>query len=297
MRKLLLNIISLLLTISLLAFVLEFVLTTTYKRAKNSRLKTAIAIQISEKDSLDYALFGSSRSMRHVNPILIEAETNLKGYNFGCISCQPFEIKLLVFETLKRIHLDRIFIQVDYSYNEHKPNKTAKVSWYPFLKEKDIYSEFSKFEKDAFYLKNIPLYRYLKFDSKIGFRQALLSVLKKPCFKDDYGYVNSTVSNIDLEKFNYYLKDFENPQLKEIIAFCKKKRTDVYFYTSPIYSEYPNHIVLKKYLPNYTDFSMTISQRSFFNDALHLNKLGDSIFTKLFIKKYFVLKDKSLSNN
>ena len=59
-------------------------------------------MSLKEKDSLDYAIFGSSRSLHNIDINLIEQETTKKGFNFGIPGSSVFEIKLSIQQIIKR---------------------------------------------------------------------------------------------------------------------------------------------------------------------------------------------------
>lgn len=288
MRRFLKQILTIIGVIILIVYALEYYFTYTYYTAKYPRLKTALVKQIKVSDSLDYALIGSSRCIGHVYTDVIEKETGLKGINLGYSSCKPFGVKLMVKELAKNTKIKRIFIQVDYSFNEETPNDIAKINWYPFIKEKHIYEELHKYNKNTYYLKTIPLYRFLKYESMLGLRFTLLSIFKKA----NNNHQNRNRKAIYFDMLKVQLEDIPNSHMDEIINICKSENIRLSFFTTPIYSDINNGAILKKHLPNYYDFSKTISNKNLFLDELHLNHEGATLFTKTFIDTFFNKKRK-----
>ena len=278
--------------ITLIAIVLfycfEYIFTNAYYKG-TPRSKVSWVKSKSFPDSLDYVLLGSSRCIHHIQPKIIKELTHKEGINLGYASAGPVEIKLLVNEVLKQTEVKKIFIQIGPKHNNLKPDKLAITWWLPFLKEENIYKELRKHDSKYFYLKNIPFYRYQLSAPKIGLRNiGLIALNKQPKFISNKGYV---AIHHTLEKeiqFNETVLDKENPIIQEIITTCKNHDIELFFFTAPVYKSNVDFSVLKKHLPNYTDFSDTVENRNFFADVNHLNHEGATLFTNIFLNTYFL---------
>lgn len=276
-----------LLTVVVVLFLLEIIYTNAFYNPINPRSKTSWMMSLDSKDTLDYALFGSSRCIHSVNPTIINNRIGTNGLNLAYQASNPLEVKLSFKTLLKRKHVKRIFVQVDYSYNQLKPHPLAEIAWMPFLKEDYVYDEFKDYDNKYWYLKNIPFYRYMKYDSKIGFRDLLFNYTKKSNIIDNYGYVPLTNTLKIDEPNNSSVKALENPHIKEVIDICEKANIKVDFFTAPIYRFQGDYTALKTYLPNYTNFSKVLDDISSFQDNTHINDKGAEAFTELFMNHYF----------
>lgn len=287
MKKLGQYIASLLLISILSLYGLDYIFTKSYYDGV-PRTKISWVQSQSFPDSLDYVLLGSSRCINHLQPELITKTTNKKGLNLGYASSGPVEIKLMLHEVIRNSNVKKVFIQVDYIFNQTQPDVLAIIGWLPFIKEKKVYSELIKYDDKYTLFKLIPFYRYQLFDPKIGIRNVSLIYLgKQGDFISSKGYIpiNRTLKKDTI--FNKVINDKENKIFNEIIEICLKNDIELHFFTSPIYNNRSDFGTLNKYLPNFKDFSNSISERNLFSDATHLNHQGASLFTEIFIETYF----------
>jgi len=268
-------------------FILESLYTYSYYNPINARTKTSWIMSFKTKDTLDYALFGSSRCIHSIDPTMINDKLGINGLNLAYQASNPLEVKLTLKTLLKKKYVKRIFIQVDYSYNQLGPHPLAEIAWMPFLKEDYIYNEYKLYDAKYWYLKNLPFYRYMKYDSKIGFRDWLFSYTKKSTLYDNFGYV--PIFNVlkDDKAKKTMVKPIENPHLKEVIEICSKANIEVHFFTAPIYRFEGDYSALDKFLPDYTDFTQVITDRNKFQDNTHINDDGAKEFTQIFLNHYF----------
>jgi len=241
-----------------------------------------------KSESLDFVIFGSSRANNYIVPNIIFDKTGQRGLNLAIQASGPLEIELAVREFLKNNTAKRFFIQVDYSYNKETPDKTGQLSWLPYIVNNNVYKVFKPYGKEYFFYKHIPFYRYQMFDSRIGYRNIILSGLEKGLdYSPSRGYTEST-GKLKIDKpYKFSLKDKQNPHLININEVCKAKKIELIYFTSPIYKPEGNFDVLKKHLPNYYDFSNELQNLELYTNPVHLNKQGASIFTELFVEVFF----------
>jgi len=270
-------------------FLLDLVYTKIYNHPTHARSKVSWLKNIKKNQEFDFAIFGSSRGFYHLNPKQIETETGLYGINLAYPGSNNFEIKLMVKEFLNLQQVKKIFIQVDNQYNKEYIDNIAVIPWMPYIKEESIYKEIKAVDNKAFYKKNIPFYRYMIYDSKLGFRELIMNLIKPNKFEQNNGFANiyGDMQQSINKSLIFELEDKKNKQLEEIVAICKKEDIELYFFTAPYYKTSLNTNVLKKNLPNYADFSKSINQVEFFRDFSHLNSLGAKKFTEIFSSAYF----------
>ncbi|GAB5527028.1 MAG: hypothetical protein Roseis2KO_49000 [Roseivirga sp.] len=239
-------------------------------------------------DSLDYVLLGSSRSIHHLQPELIDSITKLNGLNLGYPASGPVEIKLMLNEILKTCKVKKVFVQVDHQYNDTLPDELAIVSWMPYIKEDDVYNEIKKYNNDYYYHRHIPFYRYQVYGPKIGFRNLSLIVSgKESDFIKTKGYIPLSKILENDTSFSVNMNDNQNRIFDEITDLCMKHNIEINFYTAPIYNNNVEFGPLKEHLPRYTDLSNSIMEKALFSDASHLNHQGATLFTKIFIQEFF----------
>ncbi len=281
--------ISLFALILLFTFILEFIYTKSFN---DFAIKTKVQWirSMEATDSLDYAIFGSSRALNHLIPSQIKTETGKVGINLAYNASSPFEIELTVREFLKRVHVPRIFIQVDHMFFKENPDGIGKISWIPFIKEKEIYESFKPYGQEYQFYHFIPFIRYQKFDSRLGYRYVLSNYLKKGNFVElDYGFVrrNGEIPKNASFSVPHSLEGVSNRHFQKIEELCREKDVDVYFFTAPYYRLKGSLEQLKTELNQYHDFSNAIENSELFSNATHLNGKGAKEFTDLFIETYF----------
>ena len=274
----------------IILIVLDLVYTSVYTNPRYPRSKVAWLYSLSENESIDYAVFGSSRAHFNLDPKLIKDKTGLRGFNLAFPNSKSFEIKLMVQLFLEKYHVDEIFIQVDDQYEIVNNDPTAIVPFLPYIKDPIVYEAFSETVEDYYYLRYLPFYRYMRYDPKLGFREFMMSFYKKdPSAANSLGYggaSNKVMKKRDV-KYKFHLTDRLNRHLAEVILLCEEKNVQVYFYTAPIYKAEGNLEVLDKTLPNYHNFSDNFEEAELFRDPYHLNKAGTAVFTEQFINTYF----------
>lgn len=282
MKKVSLNILYLVLSLIIVAYILENIFTYShYNFAPRSPVDWVMALDSS--DTYDYIILGSSRSLNNLDPIQIEQITGKHGINLGVNSGQPFDTKLFAQQLIKKRITKSIFIQVDDSWNNWNLSYKSIPGWLPFMKEESIWQEFEELgNKEYYYLKNIPFYKYAKFESEIGVRDFLkgLSGQQLSSIKTlgHFAYHKVlTKENRSLE-YDISLLDKPNPHITEIITLCKENEVDLIFFTSPIFNATDDHSLLSEYLPSYFDFTHLIKNPDLFADRRHLNADGVTSF-------------------
>ncbi|MCH9659496.1 MAG: hypothetical protein K0U54_01150 [Bacteroidetes bacterium] len=284
MKKLILYISFLLLTVLVFGFVLEF----TFMRAHSSgviRDKVSWVKSLPDNSMYDYAIFGSSRSLNTLQPVLIDSVLGTQGINLAAEASGPFEIKLMIQEFLKTASAKSIYVQVDYRNNEY-PDPLGRVVWIPYIKEASIFNAFSVHGDEYVAYRYIPFYRFMKFGPKIGLRNQTLSLAgKSKGITELKGYIPIKEQLTSLTEQPLIKVNAANTYLDAIINICAENAIDVRFFTAPIYKSTFSFSEYTEFLPNYYDFSQTLQQKELFADRNHLNHQGSIEFTQLFISE------------
>ncbi|MBU2929545.1 hypothetical protein [Winogradskyella psychrotolerans] len=272
----------------ILLVILDFTYSCIYRYPVHARNKVSWLMNKPANKVYDYAIFGSSRVFFHLNPEQIKSKTGLNGINLGYPASNNFEIKLMVQEFLKHQKTKKIFIQVDDQYNKEHFDPTAIIPWLPFIHNATIYNEIKAVDSTAVYKKYLPFYRYMIYDSKLGFRELMMSFINPNKFESTNGFIPMFNGNNERKTAkNIVLENKKNSHLEAIIDICKNKNVDVFFFTAPYYDTNINTNVLEQNLPNYKDFSNTFEREDYFSNSSHLNERGAEAFTNLFSLTYF----------
>jgi hypothetical protein len=282
MKKVSLNIFYLILSLLLTAFILENIFTSGHYNF-TPRSTVDWVMKLDSLDTYDYVILGSSRSLNNLDPIQIEQLTGKRGINMGVNSGQPFDTKLFAQQLIKKRITKSIYIQVDDGWNNWRLSHKSISGWLPYIKEASIWKEFEELDnKEYYYLKNIPFYKYAKFDSEIGVRNFIKGLTGQRLRSiKNFGHVPSyTVLKKEKRslKYDFSLQDKANPHITEILSLCKANDIEVIFFTAPVFNATHDHSLLNKHLPNYFDFTYSIKNPDLFADRRHLNADGVAYF-------------------
>lgn len=260
----------------------EFAYTYVYEHG--SPRNKVMWVRSLEEDHLDFAILGSSRAQFHVDPLIIEEEKGWYGYNFGYENCYPFETNLMAQELLKHTSTERLWVQVDFTYNMDIPDVQAQVPWMPYIKEPEIYRHFEPHGRRYTLFKWIPFYRYQYFEGSLGLRNVLLSALgKEPDFYENRGFKGIDHQLQELDVFEHYLEEQENQSLKQLLQTTSEQSVQTSFFIAPIQDFEGNLPIMAQWLPNLKDYTNSFPDASDFSDPIHLRQEAAREFTQLLI--------------
>jgi len=273
-----------------LAFSLDYLYTSIYKNG-NPRNKVSYLLSL-QGDSIPYVFIGSSRVDNTIDATIIQNLTGKKALNLG-IQGSNIDDYLLMLKLLEKqkIRTEVIFIQVDYVYNMPGKSEILKAYLMPFIDDITI-SSFLKSRSDDFLsLKNLPFYRYMKYDYLIGFRESITTAVGKGNKIDlsngyfpKYGYSGMTLKANLPEKLIKH-----NQDILEINQFAKEKNLKVIYFIAPFCPATTNKDFagkLEERLPKFYNFiSVFDDQPKNFFDCGHLNNKGAVEFSKIFAEK------------
>lgn len=287
MKKFIKYIISLFIVVFLIFTTLDLVYTGVYKYT-NPRNKIQYILRL-KPQKINYIFLGSSRTANNIIAKEILKTTGIRAINLGVEGAQLndnlLQLKLLL---NNGVVADKIFLQVDYQFENLQKSSMAKADALPFIHNTIIKEHVKNEIEDFSEMYYMPFYRYMLADYKIGFREFFFSVSnKKPKVDLDDGFIPKT-GNRKLKKQVLPEKIAEKNEVLEKIQFlCDQNNIELVFFCAPFCSatENINYVdKLKMKLPKLQDYSRSMNDSLFF-DCGHLNDKGALIFTKLFIKK------------
>lgn len=272
----------------ILFVVLEWVYTYAYN-LDAARNKVMWVRNLDVNRSLDYVILGSSRAKNFIKPKQIEEQTGLLGLNLGMNAANAVEHYVMLQELLKKQQPDKVFVQVDTQFKVVTPDPIGEAPWMPYIDEDHVYYTFQKYGGDYRAHRSIPFYRYMIYESELGFRNVLPTLMGSGFnFDKELGY--SARHNTLTEELEYIPDvdpEEENEVYVKLIGLCKANGIDLYFFTAPAYKFRGDLSKFNTLLPHYIDFSDRIPERRYFSDQTHVNDLGANLFTEIFIESYF----------
>ncbi|MDT0650816.1 hypothetical protein [Autumnicola edwardsiae] len=286
MKKFLLYILSILSILLVIFTVLDVFYTFAYTKG-TPRNKISYLLSI-EDEAIDYVFLGSSRVDNTIDSEIMEEVTGKKILNLG-IQEVGLNDTFLMLQLLKKqnIQTETVFIQVDGKYNSNKNSGYLKSSIMPFIHDEQISILMKNRNKDFFFLKYLPFYRYLKYDYKNGFREVLNILLKNQPYVNLengyyplYGKSRKQLQTKLPEKISQ-----TNPDIEAINRFAEKNNINVVYFMAPVCSEAENLDFAQKLdqkIPSLMDFSkLFLEKDDYFFDCSHLNDNGAKEFSKI----------------
>jgi hypothetical protein len=286
MKKFLYTLIGVLSIVILSLYVLDYTYTTVYERS-NPRNKFQFILKM-KPQTIEYVFLGSSRVANHIATKEVEKITHKKVVNLGMegahLDDNLLQLKLLLHNG---VEIEKLFLQVDYQFDDKGKSPIALSDAMPFIKNPVIRKHLEEtntpnFEASCY----VPFYRYMNAEPKIGFREFVFSLLNKaPKINPAEGFTPKQGNN---PFGNYALPDKianENEAINQIKKLCRENKIKLILFCAPFCSVTKNRdyiTKLKQKLPELRDYSKGYED-SFFYDCAHLNENGALLFTRQLI--------------
>lgn len=291
MKKFSILILKVVIIIVALAVVLDYGYTFVYNQS-NSRGKIDY-IYNSQAREYDVVILGSSRANNHFVSELFE-KNGLKTFNFGMSGGHLFEADLLLKMMMERNYkIKNVILEADLNLSNDQRADGIASKFLPYLHSSDVIKNHFITEIDFSYLYYIPFYRYIKFDSQIGFREMFKIAQREPTNVLDHkgyhplmskkkGKMKNDLSSLKpLDQNKYY------EEIKQICALnkinfipvmtpmCKNTKGINYFEK------------VKKVYPEIHNYENVVVEDNYFSSCGHMNDEGARLFTTRILKDFF----------
>lgn len=273
------------------AYALDFMFTYVFQNSQPYTKSQYIHTLKNQK--FDYIFIGSSRVENSVIPEIIEQKTNKKTLNLG-MSALKLKDMCFLLKLLKEYNItyNKIFIQVDYSYNNEGDFSkffSSELLPYSNTSNEEMDNYLAETNTNYFFLKNVPFLKYSNSEQLIGFRKIFLSSLKRTTiFNKNKGYkAIFGSSTYEIQKMPNFIIESNKYQV-EINNFAKKEKLNIHYFSTPVSLNTSNldfFDKLKKNIPSLTNFHNVITEEKYFSDNCHLNNDGAIAFTNILIEK------------
>lgn len=256
---------------------------------------------IKGKENFDILFIGSSRTLYHVNPKIIDSALNSNSYNAGVDGARLPEMNLM-FKSYMVNHPAPKIVVADLSTTAFCLDENAFFNpniYYPWLESDIVYNSIAPYKRVRL-LKTLPFLQLTEWDDHM--RQGALTGLtgkEKPLPAYYKGHLESGTDTILLPfKMRYLTTDWPvHPEgvalLDEIIDLCRKHSIKLIFTYSPVY-RLKDEKVNEAFFPtvdricdendipffNYRQIPMN-TDHLIFRDEHHLNTKGANIYSTL----------------
>lgn len=287
------HIITLLIILILTAFLLDICYTYVY--SNNSNRNKVQRIINGPAEEYDVVFMGSSRANNHL-VTKIFTEKGLRAYNYGISGSRLQEANLLLQLMLEKGYkIKNLILEVDLNINSDGFSDGTRALFMPYIKNSNTIENYYDSIPDFDKLRYIPFYRYIIYDSKIGFREfAFTKMNKKSSLLDNGGFYALRNSNtkLDYDISKYYPK--RNPSYERIKDLCIKYNINLVSITTPVCQETKgrNNYFKKitKIYPEIIHFEDVIKEDKYFSSCGHMNYMGAKLFTKRILQQIVLKK-------
>ncbi|WP_366184776.1 hypothetical protein [Flavobacterium ovatum] len=275
----------------LLLMILDFAFTQVYIHSQD-RGKIDYVYN-SPPRNYDVVILGSSRANNHFVPQLFE-EKGLITFNFGMSGGHLFEADLLLKLMVERNYkIKNVILEADLNLSNDHRAEGVSSKFLPYLHHTDAIKNHFSNEEDFNYLYYVPFYRYVLFDSQIGFRETIKTAQKEkssllnnegyyPLLKNKKGSMKNNLTNLNPLTKNKYYEDIKLICAENNINFiaimtpmCENTKGINYFEK------------VKKAYPEIHNYENVVVEDKYFSSCGHMNDTGARLFTNKVIKDFF----------
>lgn len=271
-------------------YLVDFIYTEIYKRGI-PRNKARYTLLLKDQ-TFDYVFMGSSRVENSIVTSEIEEITKKRAINLGAQGADFDDVYLFLRLLLANNNtLKNVCIQMDGSYINSIDSQILKSQLIPYITSNSILEDHMKENENDFNkLKYIPFYKYAKNDYSVGFREVLMTLVKKKSkfdFADGFVPLQGFMNRSDKSIFPDTIKE-NNQSVDKIVKLCNERHINLLFFCAPYCSNLENKKftkLLEQRVPNFKDYSTLFKNDSLFRDCSHLNEIGAKKFTAIFAKE------------
>lgn len=291
MKKFLIYITKIILVTVLIAFLLDGLYTYIFMQSDN-RGKVEKVFN-SKAQKYDVVILGSSRANNHFVSQMFE-DKGLKTFNYGMSGGHLFEASLMLKLMIERKYeIKNVILEADLNLSNDHQSEGVSAKFLPYIHNSEVIKDHFSNEADFNELYYIPFYRYIKYDGKIGFREAF-KILKNeqtnaldnlgyyPLVKHKNGNMKNNIVNLKPLAHNKYYEEIKN--------ICKTHNINFI----PIMTPMCENVVgmnyfekVKKAYPEIHNYENTVVENKYFSSCGHMTDTGAKMFTARILKDFF----------
>ncbi|WP_264525292.1 hypothetical protein [Flavobacterium sp. N502536] len=291
MKQFLIFISKIVLITILLAIVLDGLYSAMFIQCKNRN--KIDQVYNSEGRKYDVVILGSSRANNHFVTSMFE-DKGLKTFNYGMSGSHLFEAALMLKLMVERKYeIKNIILEADLSLASIDQSEGIAAAFLPYIHNSKVVKEHFQTQKNFNELYYIPFYRYIKFETKIGFREMFFNIIhKRTSSLDNGGYYELVgVENGNMKNNIVNLNPLpHNKYYEEIKRICKKNNINLITVMTPMCENVVgmNYFEkVKKAYPEIYNYENVVKENKYFSSCGHMNGTGSKMFTATILKDFF----------
>ena len=303
MKKLLIRILLFILPLILLAYPLDWLITSQLKQSQAFAYgKSAVWGDVFDgKVDSQCIILGSSRATQHVDPILLEQRTGVSTYNMG-VDAHNVNMHIFRFNEIVKYNPQPRYVifSVDAFTLEKRPDLYGKEQFLPYMLCNDEIEEMARdYIGFNWYDFHLPLIRYIGETKAFTDAANVALGRDKPILVKGYNAIDLQWQD-DLakakKKMDVYHIEYDDKSVKmfeDFIGKCNENQISLALIYTPEYIEgqafthgrgemirlfdemaRKNNILFI----DYSSDSLSFDKR-YFHNSIHLNKTGSELFT------------------
>lgn len=289
MKQFLLFTIKILVLLFLLLVVLDFLYTTVYLQSSN-RGKIDYVYNSAARD-YDVVILGSSRANNHFVAPMFEAK-GLKTFNYGMSGGHLFEASLLLKLMVERKYaIQNVVLEADLNLSNEQQAEGIASKFLPYIHSSNTIKNHFSNEKDFWSLYYIPFYRYVAFETRIGFREMFFNAIhKKTSHLQNGGYFALGTEKGNMKNDLTNLKPLHNKYYEEIKAICAQNKIRFIPVMTPMCTNTKGMDYFEKVhalYPEIHNYENVVEGDQYFSSCGHMNDTGARIFTATILTDFF----------
>lgn len=247
----------------------------------------------SKPQKLDVVILGSSRANNHFVAQMFE-DKGLKTFNYGMSGGHLFEASLMLKLMIERKYeIKNVILEADLNLSNDHEAEGISAKFLPYIHNSKVIKDHFSSQENFNELYYIPFYRYIKYDSKIGFRETFFTLAHKktnaldnlgyyPLAKHKSGNMKNNIANLKPLKHNKYYEEIEN--------LCKTNHINFIAVMTPmcenvIGMDYFDKV--KKVYPEIHNYENVVIENKYFSSCGHMTDEGARMFTARILKDFF----------
>ena len=292
MKHFLIFTVKILVILFFIAMLLDRFYTLIYLQSENrGKIETVFN---SGSKKYDVVILGTSRANNHFVASMFE-DKGLKTFNYGMSGGHLFETSLLLKLMIERKYdIKNIILEADLSLANEKESEGISARFLPYIHNSDVVKKHFESVENFNELFYIPFYRYIKYETNIGFREFFYTAIhKNTSALDNLGYYPLVNKKGNMKNDITALKPIQNKYYEEIKQICKANNINLIAVMTPMcantkgldYFEKVN-----KMYPEIHNYEKAVEEDQYFSSCGHLNDTGARLFTMRIIKDFFQKK-------
>ncbi|WP_026727798.1 hypothetical protein [Flavobacterium denitrificans] len=291
MKKFLIYIAKIIAITFLIAIALDGLYTYIFLQSQNrGKIETVVN---STAQKYDVVILGSSRANNHFVAPMFE-EKGLKTFNYGMSGGHLFEASLMLKLMVERKYvIKNIILEADLNLSNDRESEGVAAKFLPYIHNSEVIKNHFETHDNFNELYYIPYYRYVKYDSKIGFREVYKVVRKEttntldnlgyyPLQKHKNGNMKNNIVNLNPLPHNKYYE--------EIKSICKANNINFIAIMTPMCENVVgmNYFdKVKKAYPEIHNCENVVVEDKYFSSCGHMTDEGAKLFTARILKDFF----------